>query len=247
MTLLGTAIKSEMRRPGLTIRQKTLAERGFVFMRWKERFLVPEHKVRGIRGASYDGAWADPLNTWSIFLIPSPHNLISFHNYAISLYLNMYLRSHKRQVSTMSAFNSIRRPIRPLQYITTPSENLLHLRSPTLILILLIPTMPSLTLHIPHQHARGPHLPHLQPRHGLAVPCPPDPSNRPKSSRPCRLLPTLDHPNPNLSPAPKFIPKAPTMDRLRRQVHGLPAPGIVSVEVEGGADCLRLRGHQQLR
>ncbi|KAB5596420.1 hypothetical protein CTheo_57 [Ceratobasidium theobromae] len=49
------AIKSEMRRPGLTIRQKTLAERGFVFMRWKERFLVPEHKVRGIRGASYDG------------------------------------------------------------------------------------------------------------------------------------------------------------------------------------------------
>ncbi|KAH7340744.1 vacuolar import and degradation protein-domain-containing protein [Rhizoctonia solani] len=49
------AIKSEMRRPGLTIRQKTLAERGFVFMRWKERFLVPEHQVRGIRGASYDG------------------------------------------------------------------------------------------------------------------------------------------------------------------------------------------------
>ena len=55
MTLGGTAIKSEMRRPGLTIRQKTLAERGFVFMRWKERFLVPEHQVRGIRGASYDG------------------------------------------------------------------------------------------------------------------------------------------------------------------------------------------------
>ncbi|CAE7207872.1 unnamed protein product [Rhizoctonia solani] len=49
------AIKSEMRRPGLTIRQKTLSERGFVFMRWKERFLVPEHQVRGIRGASYDG------------------------------------------------------------------------------------------------------------------------------------------------------------------------------------------------
>ncbi|CAE6520919.1 unnamed protein product [Rhizoctonia solani] len=49
------AIKSEMRRPGLTIRQKTFSERGFVFMRWKERFLVPEHQVRGIRGASYDG------------------------------------------------------------------------------------------------------------------------------------------------------------------------------------------------
>ncbi|EUC62113.1 vacuolar import and degradation protein [Rhizoctonia solani AG-3 Rhs1AP] len=49
------AIKSEMRRPGLTIRQKSLSERGFVFMRWKERFLVPEHQVRGIRGASYDG------------------------------------------------------------------------------------------------------------------------------------------------------------------------------------------------
>ncbi|KAG8702365.1 hypothetical protein FRC09_004772, partial [Ceratobasidium sp. 395] len=37
-------IKAEMRRPGLTIRQKSLAERGFVFMRWKERFLVPDHQ-----------------------------------------------------------------------------------------------------------------------------------------------------------------------------------------------------------
>ncbi|ELU44695.1 vacuolar import and degradation domain-containing protein [Rhizoctonia solani AG-1 IA] len=55
MMTLYTAIKSEMRRPGLTIRQKSLSERGFVFMRWKERFLVPEHQVRGIRGASYDG------------------------------------------------------------------------------------------------------------------------------------------------------------------------------------------------
>jgi hypothetical protein len=67
-----------MRRPGLTIRQKTLAERGFVFMRWKERFLVPEHQVRGIRGASYDGTWAG-RSSEHVFRIASffPHFLRS--------------------------------------------------------------------------------------------------------------------------------------------------------------------------
>ncbi|KAG8745309.1 hypothetical protein FRC10_008326 [Ceratobasidium sp. 414] len=68
-------IKAEMRRPGLTIRQKSLAERGFVFMRWKERFLVPDHQVRGIRGASYDGNLnsqaESPVHTHSPFREPT--------------------------------------------------------------------------------------------------------------------------------------------------------------------------------
>ncbi|KAG9100198.1 hypothetical protein FS749_015979 [Ceratobasidium sp. UAMH 11750] len=76
-----TGIKAEMRRPGLTIRQKPLAERGFVFMRWKERFLVPDHQVRGIRGASYDGFYyvcvqlnsqaESPIHTHSPFREPT--------------------------------------------------------------------------------------------------------------------------------------------------------------------------------
>ncbi|QRV86518.1 vacuolar import and degradation protein [Ceratobasidium sp. AG-Ba] len=75
------SIKSEMRRPGLTVRQKSLSERGFVFMRWKERFLVPDHQVRGIRGASYDGFYyvcvqlnsqaESPVHTHSPFREPT--------------------------------------------------------------------------------------------------------------------------------------------------------------------------------
>ena len=53
-------VRNELRRPGLTMSDKERGptgerERGFVFMRWKERFLVPDHKVRDISGASFAG------------------------------------------------------------------------------------------------------------------------------------------------------------------------------------------------
>lgn len=64
-------VKGELRRPGLTMSEmercpgsssssSTAAapgerERPYVFMRWKERFLVPDHKVRDISGASFAG------------------------------------------------------------------------------------------------------------------------------------------------------------------------------------------------
>jgi hypothetical protein len=32
-----------------------LAQRDNIFMRWKEQFLVPDHRVRTITGASFDG------------------------------------------------------------------------------------------------------------------------------------------------------------------------------------------------
>ena len=32
-----------------------LMRREHVFMRWKENFLVPDHRVRNLRGASYEG------------------------------------------------------------------------------------------------------------------------------------------------------------------------------------------------
>lgn len=103
-------MKTEMRRPGLTIRQKSLAERGFVFMRWKERFLVPDHQVRGIRGASYDGkfvlSWARGFHC----LTPLPR---------ISL----------AQASTMFACSSIRQSIR-LYTLTRHSGNQYRPSSP---------------------------------------------------------------------------------------------------------------------
>jgi hypothetical protein len=37
-------------------------ERGAVFMRWKERFLVPDHRVQDVNGASFAGASSLSLN-----------------------------------------------------------------------------------------------------------------------------------------------------------------------------------------
>ena len=34
---------------------KNFAEREYIFMRWKEYFLVPDHRVRQIYGASFEG------------------------------------------------------------------------------------------------------------------------------------------------------------------------------------------------
>jgi hypothetical protein len=55
-------VRGQLRRPGLTMNEMErvkpggdLRERGYVFMRWKERFLVPDHKVRDISGASFAG------------------------------------------------------------------------------------------------------------------------------------------------------------------------------------------------
>ena len=55
-------VRGQLRRQGLTMNEMErvkpggdLRERGYVFMRWKERFLVPDHKVRDISGASFAG------------------------------------------------------------------------------------------------------------------------------------------------------------------------------------------------
>lgn len=48
-------VKNELRRPHLTMPDR---DRGAVFMRWKERFLVPDHRVQDISGASFAGTSA---------------------------------------------------------------------------------------------------------------------------------------------------------------------------------------------
>jgi len=45
-------IKHEAKRPKLTMDDR---DRGAVFMRWKEKFLVPDHRVHDINGASFAG------------------------------------------------------------------------------------------------------------------------------------------------------------------------------------------------
>ncbi|TFK42409.1 vacuolar import and degradation protein-domain-containing protein [Crucibulum laeve] len=45
-------VKHEAKKPRMTIDDR---DRGAVFMRWKERFLVPDHRVQDINGASFAG------------------------------------------------------------------------------------------------------------------------------------------------------------------------------------------------
>ncbi|KAJ7741548.1 vacuolar import and degradation protein-domain-containing protein [Mycena maculata] len=45
-------VKHELKKPHLTMPDR---DRGAVFMRWKERFLVPDHRVQDINGASFAG------------------------------------------------------------------------------------------------------------------------------------------------------------------------------------------------
>jgi len=46
------SVRNQLKHPGLTMRDR---DRGTVFMRWKERFLVPDHKTKEINGASFAG------------------------------------------------------------------------------------------------------------------------------------------------------------------------------------------------
>lgn len=48
-------VKSELKKPHLTMPDR---DRGAVFMRWKERFLVPDHRVQDINGASFAGRFS---------------------------------------------------------------------------------------------------------------------------------------------------------------------------------------------
>ena len=57
-------VKSKLKAPHLTMDGYP----GAVFMRWKERFLVPDHRVQDINGASFAGS----------LLIPYPELIFSF-------------------------------------------------------------------------------------------------------------------------------------------------------------------------
>ena len=46
-------LAKQVKRPDFTYRN--FAQREHIFMRWKEYFLVPDHRVRNISGASFEG------------------------------------------------------------------------------------------------------------------------------------------------------------------------------------------------
>ena len=50
-----TALKGEVQGPKMMLPNNE--SRPAVFMRWKERFLVPDHRVQDISGASFAGKW----------------------------------------------------------------------------------------------------------------------------------------------------------------------------------------------
>ena len=49
-------VKNELKKPHLTMQDAL--NRGAVFMRWKEKFLVPDHRVQDINGASFAGEYS---------------------------------------------------------------------------------------------------------------------------------------------------------------------------------------------
>ncbi|CAK5277664.1 unnamed protein product [Mycena citricolor] len=59
-------LKQELCKPRLTMPER---DRGAVFMRWKERFLVPDHRVQDINGASFAGFYYVCVD-----LNPAPHH-----------------------------------------------------------------------------------------------------------------------------------------------------------------------------
>ncbi|KAK7693537.1 hypothetical protein QCA50_003106 [Cerrena zonata] len=68
-------VRSELRKPHLTMGD---ADRGAVFMRWKEKFLVPDHRVQDINGASFAGFYYvcvdfNPQHTGSLGSQASQH------------------------------------------------------------------------------------------------------------------------------------------------------------------------------
>jgi glucose-induced degradation protein 4 len=46
-------LAKQAKRPDFSF--KNFAQRENIFMRWKEYFLVPDHRVRAISGASFEG------------------------------------------------------------------------------------------------------------------------------------------------------------------------------------------------
>jgi len=100
-------VKGDVRGTRRTLRDGGCGD-GAVFMRWKERFLVPDHRVRDINGASFAGEWDG----------------CSFHVNVYSVLCRILLRLRR----TKSPFPSSHPPtphIHLLTHLSTPIPDLL--------------------------------------------------------------------------------------------------------------------------
>jgi len=103
-------VKHELKKPHLTMSDR---DRGAVFMRWKERFLVPDHRVQDINGASFAGSS-------SPFQGPVYKKVLYVQRVFFHFFYSVYSISQPLtilplyQVSTMSALTSILSQLRQL-------------------------------------------------------------------------------------------------------------------------------------
>lgn len=68
-------VKNKLKAPHLTMDGYP----GAVFMRWKERFLVPDHRVQDINGASFAGSSLFALSSAYLFSIRHPNPWTGFY------------------------------------------------------------------------------------------------------------------------------------------------------------------------
>jgi Vacuolar import and degradation protein len=104
-------VKHELKKPHLTMSDR---DRGAVFMRWKERFLVPDHRVQDINGASFAGS-SSPFPC-SVYREGVECATSFFFHFFYSVYsiLQPLTILPLYQVSTMSALTSIPSQLRQL-------------------------------------------------------------------------------------------------------------------------------------
>jgi len=88
-------VKNRLKAPHLTMDGYP----GAVFMRWKERFLVPDHRVQDINGASFAGKFTRIINLISS-IIPNP--LAGFY------YVCVDFNSHTQAPPTPTRQSSVR-------------------------------------------------------------------------------------------------------------------------------------------
>ena len=88
-------VKNKLKAPHLTMDGYP----GAVFMRWKERFLVPDHRVQDINGASFAG-------TSSINLIPSLSQSATILTQVFIMFVSISTRTRRHR----------RRPHRPANH-----------------------------------------------------------------------------------------------------------------------------------
>ncbi|KAI0082658.1 hypothetical protein K474DRAFT_6414 [Panus rudis PR-1116 ss-1] len=122
-------VRGELKKPHLTMND---ADRGAVFMRWKEKFLVPDHRVQDINGASFAGFYYvcvdfNPQHTGSLASqVPQPAPAVSSSPEEVSTLSTSTPSAVKPELSPRARRESVNRGVRRMGRSTsrsTPASN----------------------------------------------------------------------------------------------------------------------------